>query len=156
MCVYKQSHSCVSRQILQHIVCDDSFLCVETHSCAPGLIVRWTDFEHIVYTLQHTATHCNILQHTATHCNTLQHTATHCNTLQHEQTSKTSCTQTNYTHFHTDTDCLTTSKKLSVVCCKSKDRVTLLSISIILWIHFVLVIAGWGGLLQMLQLLPVA
>jgi len=33
-----------------------------------------------LYTLQHTATHCNTLQHTATHCNTLQHTATHCNT----------------------------------------------------------------------------
>jgi len=27
-----------------------------------------------VYTLQHTATHCNTLQHNATHCNTLQHT----------------------------------------------------------------------------------
>ena len=42
-----------------------------------------------MYSLQHTATHCNTLQHTAitlqhtaTHCNTLQHTATHCNTLQ--------------------------------------------------------------------------
>ena len=46
------------------------------------------------------ATHCNTLQHTATHCNiicgkrparqaickTLQHTATHCNTLQHSAT----------------------------------------------------------------------
>jgi len=29
-----------------------------------------------VWTLQHTATHCNTLQHAATHCNTLQHTAT--------------------------------------------------------------------------------
>jgi len=37
-----------------------------------------------VKTLQHTATHCNILEHTATHCNTLQHTATLCNTLQQE------------------------------------------------------------------------
>jgi len=36
-------------------------------------IVNW------VYTLWHTATHCNTLQHTATLCNTLQHTATHCN-----------------------------------------------------------------------------
>jgi len=33
--------------------------------------------ESCLYTLQHTATHCNTLQHT---CNTL---ATHCNTLQH-------------------------------------------------------------------------
>jgi len=39
-----------------------------------------------VYTLQHTATHCNTLQHTATHCSTLQHTATPCNTLQHTAT----------------------------------------------------------------------
>jgi len=142
-CVYKQSQSCVSRQILQHIVCamthscvSDSFMCTRTHCTLNRL---WT---HRV--------------HTATHCNTLQHTTTHNNTLQHEQTLKTSCTQTNYTHFHMITDCLTTSEKLSVVCCKSKDRVTLLSISIILWIHFVLVIAGWGGLLQILQLLPVA
>jgi len=39
---------------------------------------------HDVYTLQHTATHCNTLQHTDVHdvC-TLQRTATHCNALQH-------------------------------------------------------------------------
>ena len=59
-------------------------------------------------TLQHAATHCNILhtwcvcqnspkvvqrvcyigmdQHTATHCNTLQHTATYCIALQHTAT----------------------------------------------------------------------
>jgi len=36
-----------------------------------------------IYTIQHTATHCNTLQHTATHFNTPQHTTTHCNTLQH-------------------------------------------------------------------------
>jgi len=41
--------------------------------------------------LQHTATHCNILQHTATHCNKLQHTATHCNTLQHTECQKPQC-----------------------------------------------------------------
>jgi len=31
---------------------------------------------HVPFTRQHTATHCNTLQHTATHYNTLQHTAT--------------------------------------------------------------------------------
>jgi len=37
-----------------------------------------TTLQHtILYTLQHTATHCNTLQHTAARCNTLQHTATH-------------------------------------------------------------------------------
>ena len=36
-----------------------------------------------LYTLQHTATHCNTLQHTAAHHTILQHTAPHCNTLQH-------------------------------------------------------------------------
>ena len=34
-----------------------------------------------MFTLQHTATHCNTLQHTATHCNTLQHTAPSCKKL---------------------------------------------------------------------------
>jgi len=52
------------------------------------LIVAWQAMDEgdrtwNVYTLQHTATHCNTLQRTAAHCNTLQHTATHCNTLQH-------------------------------------------------------------------------
>ena len=39
-----------------------------------------------VWSLAHTATHCNTLQHTATHCNTLQHAAAHCSTLQHAAT----------------------------------------------------------------------
>ena len=39
------------------------------------------------HTLQHAATHWNILEHTATHCNILQHTATHCNTHTHTQIS---------------------------------------------------------------------
>ena len=34
-------------------------------------------------TLQHTATHYNILQQPAAHCDTLQRTAAHCSTLQH-------------------------------------------------------------------------
>ena len=45
-----------------------------------GDILKWSHS-----TLQHIATHCNILQRTATYCNVLQHTkhtATHCNTLQ--------------------------------------------------------------------------
>ena len=176
MCVNTHCHSCVSRDIaFYNIVCAMTHTCVSRHihvciQTVSFMCVKTDSTTHCVRwlipvcrdTFMCTWTHCTLNRlwthrvHTATHCNTLQHTATHCNTLQHEQTSKTSCTQTNYTHFHTDTDCLTTSKKLSVVCCKSKDRVTLLSISIILWIHFVLVIAGWGGLLQMLQLLPVA
>ena len=47
---------------------------------AVGIIHPWI---WIMKTLQHIATHCNILQHTATHCNALQHAAPHCNTLQH-------------------------------------------------------------------------
>ena len=38
---------------------------------------HWVHGCRKIYTLQHTATHCNTLQHTATHYNTLQHTATH-------------------------------------------------------------------------------
>ena len=43
------------------------------------LHMHWT--ESVWYNMLYTATHCNTLQHTATHCNTLQLTATHCNTL---------------------------------------------------------------------------
>jgi len=55
------------------------------HSCLTNQTFPETPIQHMSYTLQHTATHCNTLQHAATHCNTLQHTATHCNTLQHTE-----------------------------------------------------------------------
>ena len=48
-------------------------------------------------TLQHTATHNNTLRHTATHYSTLQYTATHCNTLQH---TATHCNTLQYTATH--------------------------------------------------------
>jgi len=64
-------------------------------------------FVRFLYTLQHTATHCNTLQHSATHCNTLQHTTTHCNTLQHTATlcntlqhSATHCNTLQHTATH--------------------------------------------------------
>ena len=48
-----------------------------------GLKQRSFKMEGRLYSLRHTATHCNALQHTATHCSTLHHTASHCNTLHH-------------------------------------------------------------------------
>ena len=71
-------------------------------------------------TLQHTATHCNVLQHfaplcitqqlTTTHCNTLQHTATHYNTRQHMAThsnslqlTATHCSTLQHTAAHCNT-----------------------------------------------------
>jgi len=63
-------------------------------------------------TLQHTATHCNMLQHAALNCNTpchghdgdldtLQNTATLCNTLQH---TATHCNTLPWTATHLVTD----------------------------------------------------
>jgi len=94
-------------------------------------IFRWlfefVTFRWLTATLQHTATHCNILQHTATrcntmqhnaihrytlqhtttHCNTLQYIATHCNTLQHTcNTLRLTATHCN-TLLHTATHCNT-------------------------------------------------
>ena len=61
---------------------------------------RTTEFTH-VYTLQHTATHCNTLQpHTATHYHTLQHTTTASATafLKSQRTMK--CTITKHCRAH--------------------------------------------------------
>jgi len=72
-------------------------MCDVDHSYARSNIVyiQHTRDAPVLVTLQHTATHCNILQHTrdapvvvtlkytAIHCNTLQYIATRCSTLQH-------------------------------------------------------------------------
>jgi len=48
----------------------------------------------------HTATHCNTLQHTAIHCISLQHTATLCSTLQH---TAAHCSTLQHTASHCNT-----------------------------------------------------
>jgi len=57
-------------------------------------------YQVMQHTLQHTATHCNILQHTATRCNTLQRTATHCKALQR---TATHCNTLQHTTTHCNT-----------------------------------------------------
>ena len=55
-----------------------------------------------VFTLRHTAAHCNTPQHTAAHCSTLQHTAAHCSTLQHTATHcNINQISSSYSHTHT-------------------------------------------------------
>ena len=108
-CIYTP-HNAIKYQTLQHSIYSHTYL---PHA------LQWREFifdegESIyihVYTLQHTATHCNVhtwhalqhgenliringnlcirvhtLQHTATHCNIHTYIYVHCNTLQHTAT----------------------------------------------------------------------
>jgi len=76
-------------------------VCMRHHSSRSGC--HHTQKCYDVYTIQHTATHCNTLQQTATHLLT---TTTHCNTLQHTKEwmpsySNMSQHAYNSTHYNT-------------------------------------------------------
>jgi len=73
-------------------ICHVALLCISFYTCMLLYIHTWLsirsknicycayalcidiicDWPYALYTLQHTATHCNTLQHNAKHCNTLQ------------------------------------------------------------------------------------
>ena len=64
------------------------------HTATHCNILQDTATPWLCSTLQHTATYCNTLQHTATHCNLLQRTATYCNTLHHADSAANCNTMT--------------------------------------------------------------
>ena len=105
VCMYiytKRKHTIISNYIYTTLIdsCKSRMLLVKCrHARTLYTLQHTATLQHCITahcnTLQHVATHCNmlhakcrhartlhILQHTATHCNKLKHTATHCNTTE--------------------------------------------------------------------------